>query len=498
MKKQLKVLSLAIVLVLVAVFSPLGTNVAMAAELSKHNYEIATRETEGMVIGKLGEGYDKLDNYCYWELSQGNVTHSPRSDSAAWVYPKGDGWTGDVQIKRCWFKSLASRVTSTEYFNVNVYDTTTLCFRFKREGGTFVESDKFTRFAPVTAANINDKVSEATGLLNTHITKNITPTEGEYTFDGNWYEDEACTVPVDTANFWKKSSRNYYGIIKKAETLPEAEITLAVYAEDKTYEHDGAEHVYDGRVTVQVGGVDATEGVTLEYKEGKGEWTTELPKITDVGRKNLLVRAKYDGATSSEHGFFMEVTERKPVVSTADVTFKVVNGTWNGTDSADKIVTVTLTDGKGTLPAGEIPTGMTANEGYDNNSGAWNAEISSEVTGAATYTYTFDPQQQEQNPPIIIPYTPVVIEDDETPLEEDIQDEEVIEDEETPLAEEVIEDEETPLAEEVIDDEATPLAETSDVPKTGDATNIPMWIALLFVSVLGFTGTAYSTKRKEK
>ena len=76
------------------------------------------------------------------------------------------------------------------------------------------------------------------------------------------------------------------------------------------------------------------------------------------------------------------------------VTFKVVNGTWDGTDSSDKIVYVTLeTDGEwdvngsGTLTA---PTGMQPNVGY--TEGAWEDETPpATVTGTedATYTYTF-------------------------------------------------------------------------------------------------------------
>ena len=76
------------------------------------------------------------------------------------------------------------------------------------------------------------------------------------------------------------------------------------------------------------------------------------------------------------------------------VTFKVVNGTWDGTDSNDKIVYVTLetngkwdVNGSGTLTA---PTGMQPNVGY--TEGAWEDETPpATVTGTedATYTYRF-------------------------------------------------------------------------------------------------------------
>ena len=77
-----------------------------------------------------------------------------------------------------------------------------------------------------------------------------------------------------------------------------------------------------------------------------------------------------------------------------DVTFKVVNGTWSDGTAADKTVKVALKDengewsenGTGTL---EIPTGMTAAEGFEG--GSWDVEPTGTVTGteAVTYTYTF-------------------------------------------------------------------------------------------------------------
>ena len=75
------------------------------------------------------------------------------------------------------------------------------------------------------------------------------------------------------------------------------------------------------------------------------------------------------------------------------VTFEVINGTWDGTDSNDKIVYVTLetngkwdVNGSGTLTA---PTGMQPNVGY--TEGAWDETPPATVKGTedATYTYRF-------------------------------------------------------------------------------------------------------------
>ena len=75
----------------------------------------------------------------------------------------------------------------------------------------------------------------------------------------------------------------------------------------------------------------------------------------------------------------------------ATVTFRVVNGTWDGTDAANKTVNVTLVNGKGTLQASDIPTGMVADQGYQ-TTGQWDVTpntTAKAIAGNEIYTYTF-------------------------------------------------------------------------------------------------------------
>lgn len=75
---------------------------------------------------------------------------------------------------------------------------------------------------------------------------------------------------------------------------------------------------------------------------------------------------------------------------TAIVTFRISNGTWADGTNADKQVIVPLTDGKGTLDAADIPTGMQADSGY--TGGAWDQQpntAADAVTGNLLYTYSF-------------------------------------------------------------------------------------------------------------
>jgi len=77
--------------------------------------------------------------------------------------------------------------------------------------------------------------------------------------------------------------------------------------------------------------------------------------------------------------------------TSATVTFKVVNGQWDDGTTEDKTVDVDLTDGKGTLMEGQIPSvGAKPNENY--KAGSWDVtpNISADgITENVTYTYTY-------------------------------------------------------------------------------------------------------------
>lgn len=82
---------------------------------------------------------------------------------------------------------------------------------------------------------------------------------------------------------------------------------------------------------------------------------------------------------------------------TATVTFKIKNGTWADSTTVDKVVTIPLTKGKGTLKDTDVPSGMLAHAGYDN--GKWNKDpntAENAVTEDVTYTFSFAPKTEVQ------------------------------------------------------------------------------------------------------
>ena len=110
--------------------------------------------------------------------------------------------------------------------------------------------------------------------------------------------------------------------------------------------------------------------------------------------QNHTIRVVYASDVVGEKG---DEPDNIPDMYQKKVTFKVVNGTWNGTDSADKVSYVTLTkdgkwdvDGTAALPA--VPNGMTPNANF--KKGAWNVSSFPQTvrgTDPITFTHTFKP-----------------------------------------------------------------------------------------------------------
>lgn len=116
-------------------------------------------------------------------------------------------------------------------------------------------------------------------------------------------------------------------------------------------------------------------------------------------------------------GADIEHPELKLEVPDALVTFKVENGTWEDGTTEEKDVSIPMdviptNQGAlavGTLTEADVPAGMKAAEGYDQNSGKWKPELILDKNGvilapkgevSASYTYVFENNQpaEPENP----------------------------------------------------------------------------------------------------
>ena len=155
-----------------------------------------------------------------------------------------------------------------------------------------------------------------------------------------------------------------------------------------TYQYEGT--VPDGAPTVPAK-VDSWYGANVPIAEVPtlagyvfSGWTTDTAGA--VVNKGILIMPNAD--------VVLKGTWTKDVAATAMVTFRIVNGTWADGSTADKQTLIRLHDGKGTLDAVSIPTGMKTNSGY--TGGVWDVQPNTSpdaVTGDVVYTYSFKPNK---------------------------------------------------------------------------------------------------------
>ena len=173
---------------------------------------------------------------------------------------------------------------------------------------------------------------------------------------GRLFEDAAYTKEISDLDYWKIGD----GKLDKVPHTPGTE-----------WKHDNTNHWHECSVC-------NTKVDTAAHT---------MKEVIDKAATETTTGQKHNECTVCGYKTAPETIPVIPSITTATVTFKIVNGTWDGKDSKDKTVTVTLTNGKGTLNTGDIPTGMKASSGYEG--GKWDKTPATDVTGDATYTYTF-------------------------------------------------------------------------------------------------------------
>ena len=84
---------------------------------------------------------------------------------------------------------------------------------------------------------------------------------------------------------------------------------------------NGYEGEYDGKSHAASASASVTEGTTISYQVGNGEWTTEAPGIKDVGEQTVNVKAENANYETTETNVTLKVTP-KAVTVTAENTGK--------------------------------------------------------------------------------------------------------------------------------------------------------------------------------
>ena len=112
--------------------------------------------------------------------------------------------------------------------------------------------------------------------------------------------------------------------------------------------------IYDANAHGEAATASVTEGTTVEYQVNGGNWTTEVPKITNVGTVTVKVRATNSNYETAEATYTLTVTPASVTV-TADNKSKVFG-------AAEPELTATVT---GTLNGDEVAYTLSRDPGED-------------------------------------------------------------------------------------------------------------------------------------
>ena len=155
-----------------------------------------------------------------------------------------------------------------------------------------------------------------------------------------------------------------------------------------TYNDDTYGWLFYRSGTVTVAPVDGVEITKVRFRQnGKNPVDDDLAPFTltfnDYGIGSVETSTGTVSARSMDGVTSIEVY-RSETIEEYTVTYKVVNGTWDGSSTADKTESVE----SGASPA-SVPAGMKADSGY--TGGSWDKNPSeATITENTTFTYTFN------------------------------------------------------------------------------------------------------------
>lgn len=207
------------------------------------------------------------------------------------------------------------------------------------------------------------------------------PTKENYTVS-DW------SVPSDiTVTDGKFSMPAEDVVITATSSINTASYTINYYLDDVHQTGDTETGTANINSTVTASKTDKYSSY-LEYTANQ----TKSLTISSNSSANVLNLYYYTDEEGDDNGGnqYPDIYEKK-------VTFKIVNGTWNGTDANDRVEWIKLYAADGVTPSSTgtgslseyIPSGMQPNSNYAASSGAWDVTPPMTVTGTDDATYTF-------------------------------------------------------------------------------------------------------------
>lgn len=243
-------------------------------------------------------------------------------------YEKGVGFTIENEFKAMLVKhGLATKIADNEFKNDFVTITYEVTDKDNNPVGTYTINRNAERGTWTLAENASATTSDAVDTYVYNVTCKVTDANGGNATYKTGVADGTgtMTLTITPLNTLTVSGTDYNGV------------------------YDGQEH--GTPAVAKIGDTVVTDGVTISYKVGKGEWTTKVPTVKDVADSTKVqVKAEKAGYTPAEATYTLNVTPR-PIEFTAST----VTRNWTGSlitvnYVADNDVTITPNRPTATVP----------------------------------------------------------------------------------------------------------------------------------------------------
>ncbi len=219
-------------------------------------------------------------------------------------YEKGVGFTIENEFKAMLVKDgLATKIADNEFKNDFVTITYEVTDKDNNLVGTYTINRNAESGTWTLAENASATTSDAVGTYVYNVTCKVTDANGGNATYKTGVADGTgtMTLTITPLNTLTVSGTDYNGV------------------------YDGKEH--GTPAVAKIGDTVVTDGVTISYKVGKDEWTTNVPTVKDVADSTKVqVKAEKAGYTTAEATYNLRVTPRD-VTLTSESATKAYDGT---------------------------------------------------------------------------------------------------------------------------------------------------------------------------
>ena len=364
-----------------------------AGDLGNVTYSRTNADEEvGVYQNVLTANFYINNNYTV-EIEKGNFEIKSASLESAVLTAKGGEWTYDGNAHAAtaalehapgytiYYKTGNSGWTTEAPSVTNVADgLVTVSVKAERHGYEALEAEDVTlKILPkeviIQVKNAEKFFDEPDPKFEGTVSALVNQEDlGTVTYTRENTEEAVGNYPkVLTANY--TSNGNYEVTIKKGDF----EIKTATL-EGASLSADGGSWTYDGKTHYANAELTNADNYTIYYRVGDGEWTTEIPGVTNVSEGELTVSVK-----ATRTGYVDLVTEDvKLVITPRDATI-TVNDAEKFYDEKDPSFTGTETN---LVKAGDLGTVTYRRTNDDEEVGTYKKVLTADYTANGNYKVT--------------------------------------------------------------------------------------------------------------